>query len=127
MTISIKSKETCNLFRCIICWMYILPDDSITDYKDGYVHSFCNQRRLKWREYYASHKDIIAASRSRSYMRNKDKVKARQKVYLQRNKERINAYQREYRRKSRERDRRNYFIRTRATKKNIRCYRKRTQ
>ena len=40
-TLILKSHDTCNLFRCLICWRYIFPDDEIENNDDGYVHKVC--------------------------------------------------------------------------------------
>lgn len=46
--IKFKSHQTCKLFRCLKCWKYILPDDSILAHGDGYIHGVCDgKHRVK--------------------------------------------------------------------------------
>ena len=39
--LTMRSRQGCKLFRCLICWHYIFLEDSIVEYKDGYAHKVC--------------------------------------------------------------------------------------
>lgn len=42
--IPIKQHKECKLFRCLVCWKLILPDDEMAPQGDGYVHKICLKR-----------------------------------------------------------------------------------
>jgi hypothetical protein len=39
--INFKQHQECRLFRCLVCWMMIHPDDEIINHKEGYAHKIC--------------------------------------------------------------------------------------
>lgn len=40
-SINFKLHQECKLFRCLVCWMMINPEDEIINHKDGYAHKIC--------------------------------------------------------------------------------------
>jgi hypothetical protein len=40
-SIKFKQHSDCKLFRCLVCWLMIHPDDEITEHKEGYAHKIC--------------------------------------------------------------------------------------
>jgi hypothetical protein len=40
----VRKGEGCHMFRCLKCWYYILPEDSVVEYNDGYAHKLCTQK-----------------------------------------------------------------------------------
>ena len=40
-----KTKESCKLFRCLVCWKYIFAEDSIVSFGPGYAHKLCVEIR----------------------------------------------------------------------------------
>jgi hypothetical protein len=40
-----KMKESCKLFRCLVCWKYIFAEDSIVSFEAGYAHKLCVEIR----------------------------------------------------------------------------------
>ena len=43
--LKLRNRNNCKLFRCLVCWKYIFPDDSITLYEAGYAHKLCLEIR----------------------------------------------------------------------------------
>lgn len=73
--IQFKLHKTCGLFRCLICWRYILPDDNVDAQGDGYVHKTCKQskekaldQRKKAKDYYDKHTEQVSGN-AKAYFR----------------------------------------------------------
>lgn len=43
-SIKFKQHADCKLFRCLVCWMLIHPDDDILEYKEGFIHRLCHSK-----------------------------------------------------------------------------------
>lgn len=43
-SINFKQHSDCKLFRCLVCWLLIHPDDDILEYKEGFIHRLCHSK-----------------------------------------------------------------------------------
>ena len=44
-TLRMKNKQSCKLFRCVVCWRHIFAEDSIVSFEAGYAHKLCVEIR----------------------------------------------------------------------------------
>jgi hypothetical protein len=68
-----KERQQCKLFRCLKCWKLILPDEDVSDYADGYIHSVCDPIifKKKQKEIILKHKiERIRDTRSKQLRQN---------------------------------------------------------
>lgn len=41
----LRNSASCSMFRCLLCFRYIFPDDAVEPHGEGYVHKICAGKR----------------------------------------------------------------------------------